>query len=57
MSMLIDNFGWLGNEAIDFSGSRIGAVLCLGVALYFIHSSTKDAGEHSNTLLEEETIS
>ncbi len=28
MSMLIDNFGWLGNAAIPFSLSRIGAIVC-----------------------------
>ena len=28
MSMLIDNFGWLGNAAIPFSMSRLAAVLC-----------------------------
>ena len=41
MSMLIDNFGWLGNAAIPFSTSRIAAVICLGVALFFIYSSSK----------------
>ncbi len=41
MSMLIDNFGWLGNPAIPFSMSRLGAVVCLGIALYFIYSSSK----------------
>lgn len=41
MSMLIDNFGWLGNPAIPFSLSRLGAVVCLGIALYFIYSSSK----------------
>ena len=41
MSMLIDNFGWLGNPAIPFSPSRLGAVICLGIALYFIYSSSK----------------
>lgn len=41
MSMLIDNFGWLGNETIHFSASRIAAVICLAIALYFIHSSNK----------------
>lgn len=41
MSMLIDNFGWFGNETIHFSTSRIAAVICLGIALYFIHSSNK----------------
>lgn len=41
MSVLIDNFGWLGNEAISLSGSRIAALICLAIALYFIHSSSK----------------
>ena len=41
MSMLIDNFGWFGNDAITFSPSRIAAVICLGIALYFIHASNK----------------
>ncbi|AXF63623.1 MULTISPECIES: DMT family transporter [unclassified Leclercia] len=40
MSMLIDNFGWLGNDAIPFSMTRLGAVLCLGIALWFIYSSS-----------------
>lgn len=43
MSMLIDNFGWLGNSAIPFSYSRLGAVVCLGIALAFIYSSSKKA--------------
>lgn len=41
MSVLIDNFGWLGNEAISLSGTRISALICLAIALYFIHSSSK----------------
>lgn len=41
MSVLIDNFGWLGNEAISLSTSRICALVCLAIALYFIHSSSK----------------
>lgn len=41
MSMLIDNFGWLGNEVIHFSSTRLGAVICLGIALFFIYSSSK----------------
>ncbi|MEI8606330.1 DMT family transporter [Pseudoalteromonas sp. B160] len=45
MSMLIDNFGWLGNDVIAFSPSRIGAVICLGIALYFIHASGKDTAK------------
>jgi transporter family-2 protein len=41
MSMLIDHFGWLGNSAIPLSEQRLGAILCLGIALYFIYSSGK----------------
>ena len=41
MSMLIDNFGWLHNEAIPFSATRLGAVACLGIALWFIYSGSK----------------
>lgn len=41
MSMLIDNFGWLGNTAIPFSTSRLAAVVCLSIALFFIYSSSK----------------
>jgi len=43
MSMLIDNFGWLGNAAIPFSLTRLGAVICLGIALYFIYSGSTAA--------------
>lgn len=45
MSMLIDNFGWLNNEAIPFSVSRFGAVVCLSIALFFIYSSSKPQPE------------
>ena len=41
MGMLIDNFGWLGNASIPFSLSRIGAIVCLGIALFFIYSSSR----------------
>lgn len=41
MSLLIDSFGWLGNAQIDFSYYRLGAVICLGVALYFIYQSSR----------------
>lgn len=41
MSMLIDNFGWLGNAAIPFSMSRLGAIVCLGIALFFIYSGSR----------------
>nr|WP_253202375.1 DMT family transporter [Acinetobacter soli] len=41
MSMLIDNFGWLNNEALPFSIERFAALICLGIALYFIYSSSK----------------
>ncbi len=45
MSMLIDNFGWLGNAAIPFSMSRLGAVVFLGIALAFIYSGSKSRAE------------
>ena len=41
MSILIDNFGWFGNEVLSFSPYRL-ALICLGIALYFIYSSSKD---------------
>lgn len=41
MSMLIDNFGWLGNASIAFSMSRLGAVMCLAIALVFIYASSR----------------
>lgn len=41
MSMVLDHFGWLGNDVISFSWSRIAAIVCLGLALYFIYSSNK----------------
>lgn len=41
MSVLIDNFGWLGNEAIALSPSRLAALVCLAIALFFIYSSDK----------------
>jgi len=40
MSVLIDNFGLLGNEVISLSGSRISALVCLAIALYFIYASS-----------------
>ena len=43
MSMLIDHFGWLHNATIAFSFTRLAAVACLGIALYFIYSSSKAA--------------
>ncbi|NMZ24916.1 DMT family transporter [Pseudomonas [fluorescens] ATCC 17400] len=44
MGMLIDNFGWMGNTAIDLSTSRVLAMLCLALALVFMYrSSTRQA--------------
>ena len=40
MGMLIDNFGWLGNTAIELSGSRVLAMLCLALALVFMYRSS-----------------
>ena len=45
MSMLIDNFGWLHNEAIPFSATRLGAIVCLGIALWFIYSGSKSRAD------------
>jgi transporter family-2 protein len=39
MGILIDNFGWLGNPAIELSGSRILAMACLALALVFMYRS------------------
>ncbi len=41
MSMLIDNFGWLGNNVMPFSWPRVLAVVCLAIALYFIYASNR----------------
>jgi transporter family-2 protein len=40
MGMLIDNFGWLGNPAIELSSSRMLAMVCLGLALVFMYRSS-----------------
>ncbi len=37
MSLLIDNFGWLGNSTMAFSPARLAAVICLALALYLIY--------------------
>jgi transporter family-2 protein len=39
MGMLIDNFGWLGNPAVELSSSRILAMVCLALALVFMYRS------------------
>lgn len=44
MSLLIDNFGWLGNHVIPLGGSRIAAMGLLALALALIYrSNTIDA--------------
>ncbi|BBP77011.1 EamA-like transporter family protein [Pseudomonas gingeri NCPPB 3146 = LMG 5327] len=43
MGMLIDNFGWLGNPAIELSSGRILAMLCLALALFFMYRSNRAA--------------
>ncbi|MGV8863149.1 MAG: DMT family transporter [Pseudomonas sp.] len=48
MGMLIDNFGWLGNPAIELSGSRILAMACLGLALVFMYRSSAAAPESAD---------
>jgi len=49
MGMLIDNFGWLDNPAIELSNSRILAMLCLGLALIFMYRSSRPAEAVSAT--------
>lgn len=39
MSLLIDNFGWLGNPVIALSGSRYVAMALLALALFLIYRS------------------
>ncbi|MFP2240054.1 DMT family transporter [Pseudescherichia vulneris] len=56
MSMLIDNFGWLGNASIPFSISRLGAVICLGIALFFIYSSSKTTVPQDKKALEKSAV-
>ncbi len=46
MSLLIDNFGWLGNSTMAFSPARLAAVICLALALYLIYTSGKSATSH-----------
>jgi len=41
MSIMIDNFGWLHNQVIHFSLNRLGAIVCLGIALLFIYSGSR----------------
>jgi transporter family-2 protein len=40
MGLLIDQFGWLGNPAIELSSSRLLAMVCLGLALVFMYRSS-----------------
>lgn len=40
MGMLIDHFGWLGNPAIELSGTRVLAMVLLGLALVFMYRSS-----------------
>jgi len=39
MSLLIDNFGWLGNHVISLGSSRIAAMVLLAIALALIYKS------------------
>lgn len=47
MSMMIDSFGWLGNQPIPLSWNRILAAVCLVIALWFIYSGNKPAAPAS----------
>ena len=39
--MMIDTFGWFGNQAIGFSSSRMAALVCLALALVLIYRSNQ----------------
>ncbi|GAA0313039.1 DMT family transporter [Psychrobacter aestuarii] len=52
MSVLIDNFGWFGNEMIPLSSSRLIAIACLAIALYFIYASNKAATKRAQVAVE-----
>lgn len=41
MGMMIDTFGWFGNQAIGFSMSRMAALICLALALVLIYRSNR----------------
>lgn len=56
MGILIDNFEWLGNESIPFSMSRLGAIVFLGVALYFIYSSSKTKTNPAKNRLHQKVV-
>lgn len=57
MSMLIDNFGWLDNAPIAFSASRLGAIVCLAMALFFIYrGSTSENARASQTVANEQRL-
>ncbi|AXR06112.1 DMT family transporter [Salinimonas sediminis] len=45
MSMIIDSYGWLGNEVLPFSPNRLAAVFCLAVALYFVYKGNQNTTE------------
>lgn len=53
MSLLIDNFGWLGNSTMAFSPARLAAVICLALALYLIYTSGKSATSHEAVRAEQ----
>lgn len=53
MSLLIDNFGWLGNSTMVFSPARLAAVICLALALYLIYTSGKSATSHVSARAEQ----
>lgn len=42
MGMMIDTFGWFGNQAIGFSMSRMAALICLALALVLIYRSNRE---------------
>lgn len=56
MSVLIDNFGWLGNTVIELGGRRYAAMALLALALGLIYRSNV-ASARKNKPLRQDVIS
>lgn len=48
MSLLIDNFGWLGNTVIPLDNARGAAIVLLAIALVLIYKSNTVRADRSN---------
>lgn len=48
MSIVIDHFGWLGNEVLRLDASRAGAIALLAGALALIYVGNRRAGDQAS---------